>query len=180
MRLNCKTGILSSVGSSFFSCNSSIVYCTINGPIDSQNYNKECIIEVKWSEGTIINHKRIDRYYSYILTEILSIYIIKEYLPYKTLYIDFHCIGSDNLLFCAVNAALLAILDASVSIKKMFYGLSTFSSKDNLLVYDDSISYRHNLGEVNSDGILKYLDEIKEMIHYESKNKMKNILIKNK
>lgn len=178
MKFHCKTKIISSVGSSFFSCKDSKVYCVINGPIDSQKYNKESNLEIKWTQGTILNHKHIDRYYSKILEEILSKFIIKEYLPYKTLYLDFHCLGSDNLLFCAVNAALLALIDACVPITSLFYGVSSFICCSEVFIYDEKLVYQHSLGESDKEKAFGYLKEIKELILYEIKQKMKNNLIK--
>ncbi|RVD92860.1 RNase PH [Tubulinosema ratisbonensis] len=179
MKFHCKTKIILSAGSAFFSCQNSKVYCTVNGPIDSQNLNKECLLEIKWSQGTILNHKHIDKYYSKILEEILNEYIVKEYLPYKTLYLDFYCVGNDNLLFCAVNAALLALVDACIPIKCLFFGLSSFTDDNEVFVYDSKLVYQHSFSHSDENKALNYLEEIKETILFEINKKFKNKLIKN-
>lgn len=181
MRFDCKTGILSNcAGSSFFSCNNSTVYCTVNGPIDTQKQNKECILEIKWTESTILNHKQFDKYYSFIMNEILSLYILTDYLPYKTLYIDFHCLGEEFSLFCAVNSSLLALADACVPLKSLFYGLTSFTSNEEVIVYDDKVAYCHSFGKnCYLDGI-KYLEEVKEHVDFALKEKNCGTLLNEK
>lgn len=166
-------------GSSRFSCDGTTVFCTIQGPssgIAKQEEPNRVILDVRWRDPILINGRMYDRYFSGIMERILLRYIVPELDAYKTVQINFNVVGEiRNTLFCATNAALLALVDGGIPLISMFYATSTFSHPEEVFVFDEGGNFiEHSFGdasELDLESAKDLLEYVKESLKYALKAK---------
>lgn len=157
-------------GSSRFCCDGTTVICMVRGPSDSLSKQEDpdrAVLEIRWRDPVLVNGRLYDRYFSGIMEKILLKYMMVEMDCYKTIQISFNIAGeARNTLFCAVNAALLALVDAGMPIRSMFYATSSFSEEEEVFVFgDDGTSASHAFGPIsdssskNAKDMLAYIKE---------------------
>lgn len=179
MKVECDINVVEkATGSSRFTSEGTTVFCIVNGPADQQGmYDDNAIIEVKWSESTILNHKMLERYFSNIMTQLLSRLIHREVDPFKAICIEIHVIESRrNTLFCAINACFLALASAGVPLKGSFCATSSLELEEEVFLWFQArVCYRHAFGEITDSvekNALKNLPEIQENLDFVIKSKV--------
>ncbi|KAH9411518.1 putative 3'exoribonuclease [Ordospora pajunii] len=146
-------------GSSRFSCDGTTVFCVVHGPLDSVHRNSDPLkaaLDVRWKDSVVINGRIYDKYFSSVMTSILSKYVILELDGGKTIQLALNAAGSTrNTLFCAVNAALLALVDSGIPLRTMFYASSSFGYEEEVFVFDadGKISFGHSFGPIEDSSI---------------------------
>ncbi|KAM0687382.1 exosome non-catalytic core subunit rrp46 [Conglomerata obtusa] len=158
-------------GSSTFTFNGTQVICSITGPTDCpyrfENPNAP-YIKIDWRESNVVHSKTIDRYFSHIIEQIITMFI----LPIDTLkmiQISFYVIPAcRNTLFCAVNACLLACVQAGIPLKSMFCAVSSFDVEEEVFVYglrDGCEVFCHGFGELGDlqrEKALAMVEDVKD------------------
>lgn len=166
-------------GSSRFSYAGTTVLCTIQGPFESmakQEDSDEVVLDVRWRDPTLVNGRMYDRYFSKAMERILHKNILTRLDSYKTIQISFNVVGeARNTLFCAVNAALLALVDGGIPLRSMFYASSSFCHDEEVFVFDDGgVAFRHSFGDISGMSLEKskaLLEYVKEAQKYALRSK---------
>lgn len=88
-----------------------------------------------------------DKYFSSVVTKILLNYLV----PGAPVQINVNVVGSkSNILFCSLNAALLALLDGGVPLSAIFYPSTSFN--DDLFIFDhDNLLFYHAFSSVTQE-----------------------------
>ncbi|ADM12349.1 exosome RNAse PH-like protein [Encephalitozoon intestinalis ATCC 50506] len=167
-------------GSSRFTYNNTTVFCIVHGPSDSISRQEDpemAILDVKWRDIILINGRIYDKYFSREIEKILSKRIILELDPCRSIQISFNVVGEvRNTLFCAVNAALLALSDAGIPLISMFYASSSFTHEEEVIVFDgdENVLASHSFGSISKTGMERaksFLKYVKEVQTYTLKSK---------
>eukprot|EP00866_Antonospora_locustae_P001744 jgi/Antlo1/1744/1538 len=184
MKIECSTGVLNeATGSSRFSHNGTTVFCAIHGPVDSQCQLKNtAAIEIKWYESTILNNRMLEKYFSSVMSSVIPHVIIGELDPFKTIHIDLYVSDAcRNTLFCAFNAVFLALSDAGIPLRGLFYATSSFLAEEEVFVYfQNRLCYRHAFGEISlkaEENARKNLEEVQEYVDFALKDKLVSSII---
>ncbi|AFM99121.1 RNase PH-like protein [Encephalitozoon hellem ATCC 50504] len=167
-------------GSSRFSYNNTTVFCTVHGPSDAtsrQEDPEKAFLDVRWKDMILINGRIYDKYFSKVIERVLSKNIILELDACRTIQVGFNVVGETrNALFCAVNAALLALADGGIPLKSMFYASSSFMHEEEVIIFDgegnivDSHAFEAISGE-NIDSAKDFLKYVKEVQVYTLRSK---------
>ncbi|AFN83832.1 exosome RNAse PH-like protein [Encephalitozoon romaleae SJ-2008] len=159
-------------GSSRFSYNNTTVFCIVHGPSDAISRHEDpekAFLDVRWKDMVLINGRIYDKYFSRVVERVISKNIILELDAWKTIQIIFNVVGeARNALFCAVNAALLALADGGIPLKSMFYASSSFTNEEEVVVFDndENVIDSHSFEAISrkniesAKGFLKYVKEV--------------------
>ncbi|CAD25746.1 BELONGS TO THE RNASE PH (EXOSOME) FAMILY [Encephalitozoon cuniculi GB-M1] len=167
-------------GSSRFSYNNTTVFCVVHGPSDAISRQEDpdrAILDVRWRDMVLINGRVYDKYFSRVIEKILSKNIILELDACKVIQISFNVVGETrNTLFCAVNAALLALADGGIPLRSMFYASSSFMHEEEVVVFDkdENILSTHSfegISETNIEKARDFLKYVKEAQAYTLRSK---------
>ncbi|KAM0672923.1 RNase PH-like protein [Ordospora colligata] len=168
-------------GSSKLSYDGTTVFCVVHGPLDGTQRNSDpskAALDVRWKDPVVINGRIYDKYFSSVVTNILSKYIILELDGGKTIQIVLNVAGSiRNTLFCAVNAALLALVDSGIPLRTMFYASSSFGYEEEVFVFDadGKMSFGHSFGPIEDSCIntaAEFLQYVKDVQAFALKPKL--------
>ncbi|KAF7683210.1 Exosome complex component Rrp41 [Astathelohania contejeani] len=159
--IECKMGVVKNcTGSSSFTYHGTTVICVIQGPFNSHHRDEKsdrADLIIRWKESKLIHDRISEKYYSAILKDILSKFIILELDPHKTIEISVHImVGERNALLCAVNSCLAALLDAGIPLSCLFYATSTSKFDEEVVVFakQDGMfirEYSHCFGEITDN-----------------------------
>ncbi|KAG0438673.1 hypothetical protein DMUE_2940 [Dictyocoela muelleri] len=145
--MNSKISIIEALGSGYFSINNKDAYCYVNH-ID--NHNKQ--IEIKWYSNSLLHRKVYEDYYCHIIKTILDHFIVSE------TSFQIHIISHENSICCAINALLLALVDAGIQIKQLFYSIT--ADGDDFYVF---VNENNQFKEVFYHSFFKY--KVKKIRH---------------
>jgi exosome complex component RRP46 len=161
-------------GSSRFECRGTTVFCVVHGPAENAQRQEEpenATLEVRWKDQTLVNAKAYEKYFSGVVEKVLRRFVILELDVYKTIQVSLSIAGQDRkALFCAINAAVLALVDAGIPLCSMFYSSSSFLSEEEAFVFDEEgVVYGHAFGEITEENISaarSHIDYVRESIRY--------------
>ncbi|EJW03104.1 hypothetical protein EDEG_02512 [Edhazardia aedis USNM 41457] len=163
VEISCKININEkSLGSSQFKLNESVIFCTIYGlydcKIDSQDN-----IEVIYKDNSASKVK--ETYYAETLKEVITPFLYidnnlhneNKYFKiifvansgYEMCYSDSKSFSS-NAFVCCINAGILALVQAGIPLKSLFYASTSFKLPDEFLVFKNGLDrpfYIHAFGD---------------------------------
>lgn len=184
MEIDCSIGEVAGVtGSARFTHGGTTVFCTVSGPQDHQTqWASTAIVDVRWYESTILNNKILEKHFSNAMSTILAELILTKLDPFKTICIELYISDAcRNTLFCAINAAFLALADAGVPLKGVFCATSSFEVEEEVFVYfEGKICYQHAFGRITPSAQKKALDsvaQIQECLDFTLKKKLNSTLV---
>ncbi|KAM0673083.1 exosome non-catalytic core subunit rrp46 [Gurleya vavrai] len=155
--INCSLDALKNCnGSSSFNFNKTTVFCSVIGPTECPYKHENSsfpYLEIKWKETSSLHAKSTEKYFSSIIEQIITKFILPlDYL--KMIQINFYvCENERNTLFCAVNACILALIQAGIPLKKMFYAGTSLSVKEEIFIFDsnEEVLFKHGFGECSKE-----------------------------
>lgn len=124
-----KIGIIRSLGSAYVSNNNKDAYCYIN-TLDTPN---ERGIEIRWHSNSLLHRRIFEDYFRHIIQSLVDHFVVSE------ASILINVISAENSLCCAVNAVLLALVDAGIPLSQLFFATSADENDCYVFVREDGI-----------------------------------------
>ncbi|KAK1351166.1 putative exoribonuclease [Hamiltosporidium tvaerminnensis] len=174
--IKCNVGVLKDVlGSSMFSFKGTVVYCAVlhmSEPPLRHEDDEKAYVEVKCKTSSHFHSKELERYISNYINKIIHKFCILEADKFKMMQINiFISEKYSNILCCAINSCLLALLDAGIPLRKMFYAVSTCQYEEEAIVFEKEKEsfihiFSHAFGKISADAIQKAKKDLEILEEY--------------
>ncbi|ELQ74592.1 Exosomal 3'-5' exoribonuclease complex, subunit Rrp46 [Trachipleistophora hominis] len=171
--IDCSVGFMkNAMGSSSFQGMNTTVYCHVNVLPDVPS----CIstlpyIEVHWNEGS---SRSLNTYFAGVVEQIFSKIVKDDFRRVFVLEL-WVGVGVRNALMCAFNAAVLALVDAGVPLRKMVYAANFDEQTEGMVLFEnDRPVFVHSFGGIKESDIEiaeSKLSEIRDIMRFRLENK---------
>jgi exosome complex component RRP46 len=160
-------------GSSRFECGDTSVFCVVHGPVDMQKTEEldRVSLDIRWRDHTLINARAYEKYFCGVVEKILQGFILLDLDAYKMIQVCVNIAGSSrNVLFCAANAVVLALVNAGIPLSSMFYASTSFLNEEEVFVFNEErLLYTHAFGEITEDSTSRaksHIEYIREFMKH--------------